>query len=267
LALTAVQHVRRMRGGAQGHLMRCSDGHYYVVKFRNNPQHMRVLANELLATRLAQNASLPVPVTEVVEVGDWLVEHTPDLSIQLAGSTIPCQPGLQFGSRYVVSPIEGQVFDYLPVEMLERVRNLETFAGMLAIDKWTGNANGRQATFWRKMRERKYTATFIDQGYCFNAGEWTFPDTPLRGVYARNEVYAGIRGWESFEPWLSQVESMGEEFVWTAAGEIPPEWYGSDWGALENLVRALLERRRMVRELITAFRLSPRNPFPNWVEH
>ena len=36
----AVQHVRRMRGGAQGHLMRCSDGQFYVVKFRNNPQHL-----------------------------------------------------------------------------------------------------------------------------------------------------------------------------------------------------------------------------------
>ena len=260
----AVQHVRRMRGGAQGHLMRCSDENFYVVKFRNNPQHLRVLANEFLATRLAESAGLPVPVTEVVEVGDWLVEHTPELSIQLAGQTIPCLSGLQFGSRYVVSPMEGQVFDYLPVEMLERVRNLETFAGMLAIDKWTGNANGRQATFWRKMRERKYTVAFIDQGYCFNAGEWTFLDSPMRGVYARNEVYAGVRGWESFEPWLSRIENMGEDPVWTAAGEIPPEWYGSDWGALESLARLLLERRALVRSLITAFRVSARNPFPNW---
>ena len=80
------------------------------------------------------------------------------------GQHIPCQPGLQFGSRYVVSPLEGQVFDYFPVEMLDRVRNLETFAGMLAIDKWTGNANGRQATFWRKMRERKYTAPLSIKG-------------------------------------------------------------------------------------------------------
>ena len=76
-------------GGAQGHLMRCSDGHFYVVKFRNNPQHLRVLANELLATRLAEGAQLPVPATEVVEVGDWLVQHTPELNIQLAGNTIP----------------------------------------------------------------------------------------------------------------------------------------------------------------------------------
>ena len=75
MAVLAVQHVRRMRGGAQGHMMRCSDGNFYVVKFRNNPQHLRVLANELLATRLAEAAGLPVPPTEVVEVGDWLVRE------------------------------------------------------------------------------------------------------------------------------------------------------------------------------------------------
>jgi hypothetical protein len=27
--------VRRMRGGAQAHLMRADDGHFYVVKFQN----------------------------------------------------------------------------------------------------------------------------------------------------------------------------------------------------------------------------------------
>ena len=69
LPVTRSNTCGRMRGGAQGHLMRCSDGHFYVVKFRNNPQHLRVLANEMLATRLAERAGLPVPVTEVVEVG------------------------------------------------------------------------------------------------------------------------------------------------------------------------------------------------------
>lgn len=246
--------------------MRCDDGHFYVVKFRNNPQHMRVLANELLASRLAKGADLPVPATEVVEVNDWLVQHTSELNIQLAGSTIPCEPGLQFGSRYAVSPLEGQVLDYLPAEMLERVRNRETFAGILAMDKWTGNANGRQAAFWRKMRERKYNVTFIDQGYCFNAGEWTFPDFPLRGVYPENEVYVNVRSWQSFEPWLSLIEKMDDQVIWAAAGGIPPEWYGSDWAALEKLVLLLLNRRLMVRELITAFRMSPRRPFPNWRE-
>jgi hypothetical protein len=261
----AIQHVRRMRGGAQGHLMRCSDGHFYVVKFQNNPQHLRVLANEMLATRLAERVGLPVPATEVVEVNDWLVEHTPELHVQLEHDVVRCKAGLQFGSRYVVDPMVGQVWDYVPVEMLDRVRNLETFAGMLVLDKWTGNANGRQAAFWRKMREKKYTASFIDQGYCFNAGEWTFPDYPLRGVYARNEVYGGVRGWESFEPWLPRVEKMESDVLWSLAAEIPPEWYGGEWDALEKLVKELIARRELVRGLIEIFRISPRRPFPKWI--
>jgi hypothetical protein len=146
---------------------------------------------------------------------------------------------------------------------LERVRNLETFAGMLVLDKWTGNANGRQAAFWRKSHERKYTAAFIDQGYCFNAGDWTFPDYPLRGVYAHNEVYAGVKGWQSFEPWLSNVEKMDQDRMWACASEIPPDWYGNDWEALERLMCCLIERRAMVREIL-AFRLSQRRPFLNW---
>jgi hypothetical protein len=264
MPVVAVQHVRRMRGGAQSHLMRCSDGHYYVVKFQNNPQHLRVLVNEMLATRLAERVGLPVPATAVVEVDDWLVEHTPELHVQLAHNTVRCQAGLQFGSQYVVDPFEGQVMDYIPMEMLSRVKNLETFAGMLVIDKWTGNANGRQAAFWKKSREKKYAASFIDQGYCFNAGEWTFPDYPLRGVYARNEVYAGVRGWESFDPWLTRVEKIEEDVVWEATRDIPPEWYESNWDALEKLGRDLIARRELVRGLIEIFRISARRPFPAW---
>jgi hypothetical protein len=70
--------------------MRSSDGNFYVVKFRHNPQHFRVLANELLATRLAEAAGLAVPPTEVVEVGDRLVENSSDLNFQLCGRVIRC---------------------------------------------------------------------------------------------------------------------------------------------------------------------------------
>jgi hypothetical protein len=244
--------------------MRCSDGQFYVVKFTNNPQHMRVLANEMFATRLAERVALPVPVPEIVEVGEWLIKNTPELHVQLAHDVIRCQAGLQFGSRYAVNPLEGQVFDHLPEEMLGRVRNLEAFAGMLVMDKWTGNADSRQVAFWRTLRERRYTASFIDQGYCFNAGEWTFPDHPLRGVYSRNEVYASVSGWDSFEPWLSRVETMEEDYVWSLANQIPPEWYGGEWSELERLVATIVSRRTIVRKLIEDFRHCSRRPFPRW---
>lgn len=242
-----------------------SDGHLYVVKFQNNPQHTRVLANELLATRLAEAVGLSVPPTEVMEVSPWLIENTPELCIDLGRQQERCQPGLQFGSRYVGGLMPGQVVDYLPEEQLGDVRNLGEFAGMLAVDKWTCNSNGRQAVFHKKPRERRYAATFVDQGYCFHAGEWSFPDAPLRGVYARNQVYADVKGWESFEPWLTRIETLDAATVWQIAESVPPPWYGGDLSEIERLAETLLRRRARIRELIVQFRESSREPFPKWV--
>jgi hypothetical protein len=264
LAVLAVQHIRRMRGGAQGQLMLGADGNVYVVKFQNNPQHLRVLANEFLASRLAAAAGLTTPEVDLVEVSSWLVENTPELEIDLGRTRERCKAGLQFGSRFVGGLMPGQVVDYLPEEQMAEVRNLDEFAGILALDKWTGNANGRQAVFTRKQRERRYRAVFIDYGYCFHAGEWKFENLPLRGVYYRNDVYRGISGWESFEPWLTRLENLAEETVWAAASEIPPEWYGGDLSDMEALVEKLLARRSRIRELIEEFGRSDRTPFPKW---
>ena len=256
-----------MRGGAQSQLMLGADGKLWVVKFRNNPQHVRVLANELIATRLAEAVGLTVPVTDVVEVTEWLVKNSAEMVHELArGERARCVHGLQFGSQFVGGLMPGQVVDYLPEEQMREVRNLAEFAGMLCIDKWTGNCNGRQAVFGRAARERKYRATFIDQGYCFNAGEWTFADAPLRGVYPRNYVYERVTGWESFEPWLSRVETMEAAKLFAIAEIVPPEWYGGDVAEVEKLMEGLLARRGRVRDLIRSFRESNREPFPNWVE-
>jgi hypothetical protein len=262
--VTAVQQIRRMRGGAQSHLMLASDGQPYVVKFRNNPQHVRVLANELLATRLAETVGLAVPPCEIIEVSPWLIEKTPELVIELRGGTERCQPGLHFASRWVGALMPGQTHDYLPHEQLLEVRNLAEFAGMLAVDKWTCNINGRQAVFQKGRRERRYKATFIDQGYCFHAGDWKFIDLNLGGVFAENTVYLGVTGWESFEPWLSRIETFSPEAAWAIAETVPPEWYGGDLSAIEALMERLLARRKRLRDLIVAFGESTRRPFPNW---
>ncbi len=265
MAVTAVQAVRRMRGGAQSQLMLGADGNLWVVKFQNNPQHLRVLANELIATRIAEAVGLTVPQSDVVEVSEWLIANSPEMMVDHGrGRREACAAGLQFGSRFAGGLMPGQVVDYLPEVQMDEVRNLAEFAGMLLVDKWTGNCNGRQAVFERRPRERRYRAVFIDQGYCFNAGEWTFPDAPLRGVFARNPVYRRVRGWDSFEPWLARVEEFDAQRLWRIAEEVPPEWYGGDLRTIERLMEQLLARRGRVRELVEGFRQSDREPFPNW---
>jgi hypothetical protein len=254
-----------MRGGAQSQLMLGADGKLWVVKFQNNPQHLRVLANELIATRIAEAVGLSVPASDVVEVTEWLVRHSAEMVIDRGHRVIErCATGLQFGSQFVGGLMPGQVVDYLPEPQMDEVRNLGEFAGMLCVDKWTGNCNGRQAVFERRPRERKYRASFIDQGFCFNAGEWTFPDSPLRGVFGRNQVYARVTGWESFEPWLTRVEEFTAESLGAIAEAVPPVWYGGDGAMIERLIETMLARRTRVRELIGAFRDSNREPFPNW---
>src|ERR1700745_3758347 len=247
----ALEQIRRMRGGAQSHLMRCvaassrtlsgtasgttsgtasktalrpasspvpssspggesrtrkrDEYDYYVVKFQNNPQGARILANELLATRLAARIGLPAPPVAWVEGREELVAHTADLVMQLGRGRAPCRAGLQFGSRYPGAPAEIVVYDFLPDEQLREVVNLADFCGMLVFDKWVCNTNGRQAIYFRPWGEPRYQAQMIDQGFCFNAGEWNFPDAPLRGLYARHRVYESVRGIESFEPWLTRI--------------------------------------------------------------
>src|SRR5271156_2459892 len=127
-----LEQVRRNRDGEQSHLMRCEskaadEDAYYVVKFQNNPQGTRILANELLGTRLAARLGLPVPAAAVVEVSEYFVKHTQELNIQLARSRIVCKPGPSFGSRYPGHPASVVVYDFLPEEQLRAVQNISAF--------------------------------------------------------------------------------------------------------------------------------------------
>jgi HipA-like kinase len=253
-----------MRGGAQPHLMRCSDGGYYVVKFLDNPQHPRVLANEWLGTQLAARLGLPTAQPAVVEVPEDLIERSGDLVIELGRSRRKVRGGQQFGSRYPGDPADTVVCDFLPDELLAEVENLNDFLGILVFDKWTCNTDGRQAVFYRSQGSRRYRALMIDQGFCFNAGEWDFPDAPLRGLYSRPLAYQAVIGMDSFEPWLERLENrIGERILEEVAGEMPPEWYEFDKGALYRLFEQLRARRH-VPDLILAAKDSYRQPFPNW---
>jgi hypothetical protein len=245
------------------------------------------LANELLGTRLAARLGLPTALVNVVEVSGELVRLTPELCIETPRGRIPCSPGLQFGSRYPGDPRNLTLHEFLPDEKLRGVDNLCDFAGMLVFDKWTCNTDGRQTVFFERpdccgtslqqahaddplpsagepLAPVRY-AMMIDQGFCFNAGEWNFPDAPLRGLYARNAVYDGITGMDSFAPWLERLEQkITERMLDELAKGIPPEWYDHDRDALSRLLEQLQRRRQRVSELLMSARNSNRQPFPHW---
>jgi hypothetical protein len=270
--LRALEQIRRMRGGAQSHLMRCDDGYYYVVKFQNNPQHTRVLVNELLGTRLAERLGLPTVPVEIVAVDAELIRLTPELAMEMPRGRIPCRPGLQFGSRYPGDPRELALHDFLPDSSCVRWRTCTILPGCWFSTSGLATPMAGRRFFFSdqgKAAEQavtRYKTKMIDQGFCFNPGEWNFPDAPLRGLYARNGVYRGVTGMESFAPWLERLEKQASERVLDEAiREIPPEWYADDYDALMRLLEQLRTRRQRVPDMILEAKRSNRHPFPNWM--
>lgn len=276
MPVTARRLIRKMRGGAQAHLIQADDGHYYVVKFRNNPQHRRILVNEWIAGVFLKHLGITCPPVDLVRLDTAFLEENTDVYIQLGSRRLPVEPGWHFGSRFPGDPNAVAVYDFVPDALLDKVENAAEFSGMLVFDKWTGNADARQCVFLR-ARLRDYVpsasahplrigfiALMIDHGYIFNGPHWDFPDAAVSGLYFRTSVYRRVRGWGDFEPWLARVSSFPEHVVDDALRRIPPEWLNGDTPALVHLLEKLLDRRKRVADLLRQCAQSRLQPFPEW---
>jgi hypothetical protein len=276
MPVRARNFIRKMRGGSQPHLIEGVDGAFYVVKFSNNPQHRRILINEWLACAFLRYLQIHVPDTALVEITPQFIAANPDLYFSLGSRREPVIPGLHFGSKMAVHPDRVAIFDFLPDKLLEKIENRSEFLGILAFDKWAGNADSRQAVFFR-ARAKSWTplkgdaparvgffAQMIDHGFVFNGPNWRFNDSPLQGLYFRTSVYTEVRSLDSFQPWLDMVSNFPIEVIDSAWKEIPSEWLRDDEAELESLLEALLKRCALVPRLLEEIRRERPSAFPNW---
>jgi hypothetical protein len=276
MLVNARRLIRKMRGGAQAHLIEADDGHFYVVKFRNNPQHRRVLVNEWIAATLLEYLQVTVPKRAIVRLSADFLEQFPEVHIQLGTRREAVAPGWHFGSRYPGNPARDAVYDFVPDVLLAKIGNLREFLGMLAFDKWMGNADARQAVFVRaKLREYApayadhplkvgFIALMIDHGYVFNGPYWDYTDAPITGLYFRPAVYADVRGWDDFQPWLDRIIEFPEIVIDDSLRELPPDWLNGDADQLQALLEKLMERRRRVPDLVRECVRSREAYFPKW---
>jgi hypothetical protein len=273
MPVTARRLIRKMRGGAQAHLMEASDGHAYVVKFRNNPQHRRILINEWIASTFLHYLGIAAPETAMVEVTEAFLAGDPDTYIQLGRERLAITPGWHFGSRFPGDPVRTVVYDYLPDSLLDKVENLADFRGALAFDKWMGNADSRQAIFFRARVLEPLAATtsrlgfvaqMMDNGYVFDGPHWRLGESAIQGLYFRPLVYRTVRGLDDFEPWLDRIRNFPEEVVDQAVKRIPPAWLEGDEDELDRLLERLMKRRARVPDLIEQCCSGSSNPFPDW---
>lgn len=268
--------IRKMRGGAQSHLIEASDGAFYVVKFLNNPQHRRILVNEWLGSAFLSYLGIAAPQTSIIRVTEDFLKDNPDVYLQLGSRRLPVEPGWHFGSRFPGDPARNVVYDFLPDSLLHKVENLYDFRATLAFDKWTANVDSRQAIFFRAHLKEwlpetsfhpaklGFVAQMMDHGYLFEGPHWRLADSPLYGLYFRPQVYRDVRSLDDFQPWLDRIVHFPEEVIDQAAKQIPPSWLEGDEGSFTELLDRLLTRRKRVPDLIESSRSAKINPFPNW---
>jgi len=277
MPVDATRLIRKMRGGAQAHLLECSDGGFYVVKFRNNPQHRRVLVNEWISSVFLRHLQIAAPDAAIVNLRPEFLEATPEISMQLGSRAVRPDAGWHFGSQFPGDPSRMAVYDFLPDVLLGKVANAAEFPGILAFDKWMGNADARQAIFFRaRLRPAAagsnedaalrigFLAQMVDHGYVFDGPHWTFADSPLRGLYFRPSVYRRVRSWDDFQPWLDRIIHFPEEVIDDALKRMPSDWVADDQPMLQQLLEQLQRRRKRVPDLIRDAAAGQTNPFPNW---
>jgi hypothetical protein len=276
MPLDARRLIRKMRGGAQAHLIEAANGHSYVVKFSNNPQHRRILVNEWIAAVFLRYLGIATPETAIIRVTPEFLAENPEAGFHLGTRRQAIEAGWHYGSRYPGDPARVVVYDFLPDTLLDQVVNRADFMGALAFDQWMSNADSRQAVFFRARlhewlptfeahpQKLGFVAQMVDHGFIFDGPNWRLHDAPLQGLYHRPVVYHSVRGLDDFQPWLERIAHFPESVVDQAVKQIPPAWLVGDGGALEKLLEQTLRRGRRIADLIEGCRRARVNLFPHW---
>lgn len=249
----AKTYVGKMRSGKSKPLLfETTDGTQWVVKYKNNPQGIRILVNEWVASNLAPLLSLPSPECSLIMLDKQLLEIE---SIFIPSTTTKVEVGLSFGSRYINNA------DNNPTRyQMARLDNTDVIPGIIVMDTWIDNPDrdDRSRNFSNiivspSSIRSKYTLHLIDLGKV-SSSDWTANKLLNRktalNLRGHNRLFAPlILGRPTFQPFLEVLESVSAEEIESVVATVPDEWSLSQEEATV-LVKFLKQRRNLVREII-----------------
>jgi len=257
--VTAQVFIRKMRGQSQPHLIAADDGFCYVVKFFNNPQGHRILANELISSLLLQAVGIHTPEIALVAFDKQILSENPEIGIVSRRKDVFTPlPGLHFGSRHPGSTGKLEVYDCFPEAMLPELYNRNEFMGILVFDKWASNADGRQAIFhWAQTMnvapaasESRWVAQMIDHGCMFQGEDWVFLDSPVQGLYMPPTIYGSRPTLSDFDPRIERISGLDADTFNASFNAVPAAWILGEEKELTGVLEELQKRQERIPQLL-----------------
>ncbi len=230
---------RRMRGRAHADLVDTDDG-LYVVKWKQNPVHRRILINSLVGAELLRRIGIAVP--------QWAFIYTDGNFCRNEVQIPHVVEGLHFGLRYPASSSPISVYDFLPHSLSHRLINRVDFVRVMVFDCWVDNAHVRRSVFTTK--KSKYMGQMIGNSHIlgFRDGSWSLSNQPRlrlplplpRSAYVDDIAIASIQGM------VTQIQKTAVNMLKTIPSLIPPDWLALDCGELAAIFEQLAERAIML---------------------
>lgn len=254
LVLSARRYVKAMGTGVtQAQLFYCTDDKHYVTKFKDNPEGVKVLVNELVVNRLALMLQLPVALGKFVNIPPELV---------VLHNNIPhLREGKHFGTVYADNS-----FDNPPLNLIETSLNVDCIAGLYVLDNYIANGDRHKGNIMVCQTNFGTNILLIDHSHCFTGPRWTAES--LRALagsikpmncQVHIELAHLVSGESPFDKWLGILENISNEQINAIIDEIPSEWNISE-DEKSAIVEFLVVRRYSVRPLL----VSMQGQFPNW---
>lgn len=238
-----------MRGGSASLLVCDTQADLWVTKFEKNPQHFRVVQNELLATHIARTIGLTVPETTIIDVTHSTLTDWRSVNGGRTRPRLTYECGLQFGSRYVAPIARGPSVTFVTSRDWSRVTNAQERVGVLLLDLWLCNTDGRQAVFSEAEEEDKLKAFWIDFGHAFGEALWQLEQAPLWRIVNPHPALATLKGWSDVNTWTSRIAAFSLNSLYELFLSMPACWRSGLEADFDDLL-VNLEHRRSKLEAI-----------------
>lgn len=204
------------------------DGEPYIVKFKQNPEGLRVLANEYVCAKLAKKLHLPIPNPALIQVSDEFIKDFGTKISDHVGEQITT--GIHFGTKKLK-----KAYPLTNADMIYLARNVHIVPEILLFDHWIHNSdrdrNGGNLLFDAVKME----LVILDHTHAFDLGPiWTATQLTQRmndryiifdtSGYVYKKLVPHIRGNQPFHSILDKMSRLTRDDLWNIIDSIPDQW-------------------------------------------